>query len=267
MSQAVALAPTQSARTASAINRVWPRVLLFAVFLVLWTIMSWGLPTYIFPDPVTVGEVLVRLASNGTLFHHLLITFYRVVAGFLFAALIGVPLGIFLGASKRVGAFFEPVLPVISSVSSTCWAIIAVIWFGVSDATPIFVAFMTALPLVTTNVWQGTRNVSWEWLELAQSLQMSRLQTLRKIYLPAITPYFYSASRLALGFGWRVSLVAEALGAGSGVGYMILRAADLVQTSHVFAWTIAVVTTMLLLETLLIRPTEAWLFRWKRESE
>lgn len=249
------------------LGRLGQRVALAVLVVGIWWVAALGTPEYVFPGPAAVWDSLARLAGEGVLFEHIAITFYRVVGGFLMAAVVGVPLGVLLGASRGLGSFLEPVLTIIAAVSSTCWAILAVIWFGLSDATPMFVVFMTALPLVATNVWQGTRNVSWEWLELARAMQLGRARTFTKIYVPSILPYFYSASRLALGFGWRVSLVAEALGAGSGVGYMILRAADLVQTAQVFAWTIAVVATMLLIEGLFIRPTESWLFRWKKQAE
>jgi len=87
-------------------------------------------------------------------------------------------------------------------------------------------------------VWQGTQAVNADYVELAQALRFSRAKTLVKIYLPSVLPYFFSGARLAFGFGWRVSLVAETLGASSGVGYRLRQAADLIQMDQVFAWTI-----------------------------
>ena len=137
------------------------------------------------------------------------------------AVVVGVPCGILLGSHRALGSFFEPVLPVLNTVSSAIWAIFAIIWFGLSAMTPIFVVLMTAFPLIVTNVWQGTQAVNADYVELAQALRLSRLKTLIKIYLPSILPFFFSGARLAFGFGWRVSLVAETLGSSSGVGYRL----------------------------------------------
>src|ERR1043166_8775421 len=70
------------------------------------------------------------------------------------------------GVDRRAGSFFEPVLPVMNPVSSAIWAIFAIIWFGLSPITPIFVVLMTALPLIVANVWQGTQAVQADFVEL-----------------------------------------------------------------------------------------------------
>jgi len=94
-----------------------------------------------------------------------------------------------------------------------------------------------------------------------------RTKVMTKIYLPAILPYFFSGARLAFAFGWRVSLVAETLGASSGVGYRLRQSADLIQTDQVFAWTITMIAMMATLEMGAFRPLENHLFRWKKEAE
>ena len=103
------------------------------------------------------------------------------------------------------------------------------------------------------------------FVELAQALRLSRAKTLVKIYVPSILPYFFSGARLAFSFGWRVSLVAETLGASSGVGYRLRQASDLIQTDQVFAWTIVQIAIMLVIEIGLLQPAEAYLFRWRRD--
>jgi NitT/TauT family transport system permease protein len=210
---------------------------------------------------------LTQISSNGDLWSNLGITLGRVGAGFILATAIGLPLGIVFGANRRLGEFFEPVIPVMNTVSSAIWAIFAIIWFGVSNATTIFVVFMTAMPLIITNVWQGTRTVSADFIELAHVLRMPSWKVMVKIYLPTILPHFFSGARLAFGFGWRVSLVAETLGSSSGVGYRLRQAADLIQTDQVIAWTLTLVVMMAALEMGVLRPLEDHLFRWKKEAE
>jgi NitT/TauT family transport system permease protein len=271
------------AKTASEVNETqWPaqplsrrlrldlivqRIALAAAAIGVWWLASRSAPHYILPGPQRVWDALQLIAGNGDLWSNLAVTLWRVAAGFIAAALIGLPFGIFLGASQRAGEFFEPVLPVLNTVSSAIWAIFAIIWFGISDATTIFVVFMTAMPLIITNVWQGTRTVNADFIELAQSLRMPRWKVMTKIYLPTILPYFFSGARLAFGFGWRVSLVAETIGSSSGVGYRLRQAADLIRTDQVFAWTLTLVIMMATIEMGMLKPLENYLFRWKKGAE
>jgi NitT/TauT family transport system permease protein len=241
------------------------RCALAAVLLVLWWLISLVTPSYVMPNPIRVWQRIVQLTASGDLPSNLLVTLIRVIAGFLVAVIIGVPAGLVLGSNRTLGNFFEPVLPVLNTVSSAIWAIFAIIWFGLTPLTPIFVVLMTALPLIVTNVWQGTQAVNADYVELARALRFSRAKTLRKIYLPSIMPYFFSGARLAFGFGWRVSLVAETIGSSSGVGYRMRQASDLIQTDQVFAWTIVQIAMMLVIEILLLQPLERRLFRWRRD--
>jgi NitT/TauT family transport system permease protein len=239
------------------------RFALAAVFVLLWTLASTRVPAFVLPGPDKVLHALVALMQTDSFTHDVLTTLSRIVTGFILATLIGTPLGLALGSSRVLARFFEPLLAVMNTVSSAIWAVFAIIWFGISNATTIFVVFMTAMPLILTNVWQGSQNVDKLHVDLARSFRMSRVQILRKIYLPTILPYFFSGARLAFGFGWRVSLVAETLGSSDGIGYRLRQAADLVQTDQVFAWTLLLVVLMLVFESGLLKPLERRLFRWK----
>ena len=249
------------------LDLVAQRLALVAVVGGLWWLSSLSVPHYILPGPTRVWDALRLIIANGDLWNNLGITLWRVAVGFVVAALIGLPFGILLGANQRAGEFFEPVIPVLNTVSSAIWAIFAIIWFGISNATTIFVVFMTAMPLIITNVWQGTRTVNADFIELAQVLRMPRRKVMTKIYLPTILPYFFSGARLAFGFSWRVSLVAETIGSSSGVGYRLRQAADLIRTDQVFAWTMTLVIMMATIEMGLLKPLETYLFRWKKGVE
>jgi NitT/TauT family transport system permease protein len=258
------------ARTASRrlrLDLVTQRVMLVAVMVSVWWLSSLSVPHYILPGPARVWEALRLIIGNGDLWINLGITFWRVAIGFACATFIGLPFGIVLGANRRAGDFFEPVIPVLNTVSSAIWAIFAIIWFGISNATTIFVVFMTAMPLIVTNVWQGTRTVNADFIELAQVLRMPDWKVMIKIYLPTILPYFFSGARLAFGFGWRVSLVAETIGSSSGVGYRLRQAADLIRTDQVFAWTLTLVIMMATIEMGMLKPLESYLFRWQKDVE
>jgi NitT/TauT family transport system permease protein len=260
---ALALPPRRGIR----LTVFFERLLLVAAMVAIWWVLSLSAAPYVLPGPQRVWTALSTIAAHGDLWTNLGITFWRVALGFIFATIIGLPFGIVLGANRRLGEFFEPVLPVLNTVSAAIWAIFAIIWFGISNATTIFVVFMTAMPLIITNVWQGTRAVNADFIELARVLRMPDWKVMAKIYLPTILPYFFSGARLAFGFGWRVSLVAETIGSSSGVGYRLRQAADLVRTDQVFAWTLTMVVLMAAVEMGVLSPLERYLFRWKKEAE
>src|ERR1051325_3193078 len=264
---ATEIPPPKPIFTRARLELVGERIVLVVIAVSIWWLSSLSLHHYILPGPVRVWDALQLITGNGDLWSNLLITFWRVTIGFVIAALLGLPFGIVLGASRRAGDFFEPILPVLNTVSSAIWAIFAIIWFGISNATTIFVVFMTAMPLIITNVWQGTRTVSADFIELAQVLRMPRWKIMEKIYLPTILPYFFSGSRLAFGFSWRVSLVAETIGSSSGVGYRLRQAADLIRTDQVFAWTLTLVLMMAAVEMGILKPLENYLFRWKKDAQ
>jgi len=248
----------------SRMTTVAQRCTLLVVLLVLWWLASLRMPTFVLPGPQRVAQALIALMHSRTFLPDLGITLWRVVAGFALAAVVGGPLGIILGSNRTAAQLFEPLLSIVNTVSSAIWAVFAIIWFGISNATTIFVVFMTAMPLILTNVWQGAQTVDRQYVELARSFRMSPAQIMRKIYLPTILPHFFAGARLAFGFGWRVSLVAETIGSSNGIGYRLRQAADLVQTDQVFAWTVTLVVLMLILEGGVLKPLERRLFRWKK---
>ena len=245
-------------------KKIMMRTALVVLLLALWFFGSRNVPAFILPSPERVMETWARLVQLPTFWGDFWITFSRVLTGFAISAVVGAVLGLLMGVSNRAAEFFEPMIVVINTVSSTIWAIFALIWFGLSESTTIFVVFMTSMPLILTNVWEGTRQVNPDLVELARSFRMSRGQVLRRIYMPTILPQFFTGARLAFGFGARVVLVAETLGASSGIGYRLRQAADLVQTDQVFAWTLTLVLLMLILEYGVLKPMETWLFSWRK---
>jgi NitT/TauT family transport system permease protein len=190
----MAMATTaDAARRSARVPVIVQRLALALLLLALWWLVSLTVPPYVLPRPERVFARIVQLSQTGDLPINLLTTLGRVLAGFAIAVAIGVPGGILLGSHRALGTFFEPVLPVLNTVSSAIWAIFALIWFGLSPMTPIFVVLMTAFPLIVTNVWQGTQAVNADFVELAQALRFSRWKTLTKIYLPSILPISFPA--------------------------------------------------------------------------
>lgn len=118
-------------------TRVAQRLALLLMVIAIWGMASLGTEPFVLPSPLRVWHAFVALIANGMFFADLSITLYRVVVGFVLAAIVGTVLGMVLGSNKTLADFFEPVLAVMNTVSSAIWAIFAIIWFGISNATTI----------------------------------------------------------------------------------------------------------------------------------
>ncbi|WP_217809658.1 ABC transporter permease [Lonsdalea britannica] len=108
-------------RSRSLSTLILQRVTLLAIFLLAWWLLALRMPAFILPGPEKTAQALAMLWRSGTLLEDVGITLSRVALGFAFATLVGTPLGLALGASRRLAQFFEPLLAVFNSVSSAIW--------------------------------------------------------------------------------------------------------------------------------------------------
>jgi len=102
-------------------------------------------------------------------------------------------------------------------------------------------------------------------IQMAQSMGFGPLAVTRDVVLPAILPSLFAGFRLAIGFGWRVGLVAEALGSPSGVGFRLKQAVDLLHTPEMFAWSLTVILAMVAFDAIALNLIEARSFRWRKQ--
>lgn len=188
----------------------------------------------------------------------------RIFAGFGCALSLGAVLGLIMGQSKFLEGFLRIPASMFETIPAMCWALLGILWFGVSGLAPIFVIFSVGFPIVLVNVWKASRSVDRNLIEMAEGFGYNRVQILQKIALPSTIPSFLAAARLSFGFSWRISILAEAIGGSGGVGYEIMRAADRAQTAGVMAWTLIIVLIFLLFERLVFEPIEHRLCRWQR---
>ncbi len=156
------------------------RCLLFGAIALLWWYAASKVPSFVLPGPAKVLGAIGDLLQSTTFRHDVGATMSRVFSGFAIAAVTGTLAGLILGSNRTLATFFEPILSILNTVSSAIWAIFAIIWFGISDATTVFVVFMTAFPLILTNVWQGTLAVDRQYVDLARSFRMSQSQILSR---------------------------------------------------------------------------------------
>lgn len=239
----------------------------FPVLLLLaWTVGAKLTDPLLLPSPVATCQALIELARSGELWQELAISIQRVLSGVAIGALVGIPFGLTLGTSASLNRYLSAALPSVSATSSAIWAVLGVLWFGLSDLATVFVVTMTAAPLFAVNARDGVRAVDADLIQMARSMGYGARSIASKVLLPSVLPSLFAGARLAIGFGWRVGLVAEALGSPSGVGFRLKQAVDLMHTAEVFAWSACVILIMLVIEGLVLHPIEARCFRWRKPA-
>jgi len=188
-------------------------------------------------------------------------TIWRVVGGFLMAAVIAVPLGIAMGAYKPIEAFFEPFVSFARYLPASAFIPLLILWVGIGEAqklTVIFIGCFFQLTLMVTMIVSGTRR---DLVEAAYTLGCTDIGVVRRVLLPGAAPEIAEALRQVLGLGWTYIIVAELIGASSGIGHMITDSQALMATDHIIAG-IVTIGLVGLASDLLFKKANQLLFAW-----
>jgi len=231
--------------------------------LVAWHILSLFFPPYMLPSPISVAKRLLRVVIEGDVLEHVPLTVFRVAIGFGLALLIGTSLGVLSAYGKRFSIFLSPIIFMILTIPGMCWVFLAVIWFGLRDITAIFCIFIVPFPMVLINMRTAVENIDPLLEEMADSFGASRFQKLRELVIPSILPYFFAAVRVGFGVGWKVAVIAEVVGATSGVGWIMTWSREIFDMVGVFTWIVVLVIIYVIIEYLIIVQIEKRLLKWR----
>lgn len=194
------------------------------VFLGAWQVAVLMSASEIFPTPVDVARGLVELIEKGLLFKYTVASLFRVTWGFSLAVAVGVPTGLILGWYGRAFAAFNPLIQTLRPISPIAWIPIAILWFGVSDAAPIFLIFLASVFPITVSAMAAVQNMQPVYLRAARNFGLTRAQLFTRVVLPASLPQIITGLRIALGIAWLVVVAAEMIAVNSGLGYLIIDA-------------------------------------------
>ena len=153
----------------------------------------------------------------------------------MLAAVIAVPLGIAMGVYKPIEAFFEPFVSFARYLPASAFIPLLILWVGIGEAqklTVIFIGCFFQLTLMITMIVSGTRR---DLVEAAYTLGCKDTGVVRRVLLPGAAPEIAEALRQVLGLGWTYIIVAELIGASSGIGHMITDSQALMATDHIIA--------------------------------
>ena len=225
--------------------------------LIGWWALARHLPEFILPGPVAVARQLLALFVSPDFLWNLLASTWRVLVSIAAALLIGGGLAFLAhGVPWMAAVVDERIEPVLNAFPSIGWAILAAIWFEPGDFGVIFVEVAILIPFCLINIAEGLRNVDREVMEMGRSFTRHRARILWRLTLPLLVPYALSATRIAYGIAWKIALVAELLGAPSGLGYLMLRAQTAADSATFLAICFVIVLIFVLGERLVIVPLE-----------
>ena len=192
--------------------------------LVVWNTARVGAQQQFFPTPWEVALGLRELAGKGLLLKYVVASLFRVTCGFGLALVVGIPAGLLLGWFRPAQAAFNPIIQILRPISPIAWTPLAILWFGVSDASPIFLIFLSSVFPIAVSSMAAVQNVQPVYFRAAENFGLSRLQLFRLVILPAALPQILTGIRIALGIAWLVVVAAEMIAVNSGLGYLIIDA-------------------------------------------
>lgn len=195
-----------------------------SILLILWEIFSQtGLfPKNLLPAPSTVLSTLYHLAFSGELFHHVGITLYRVLLGFLIGGTCATILGALTGYSRVLHQLFDPLLQSLRNIPSLAWVPLFILWMGIYETSKIALISVGVFFPVYLNLMSGIQNVDRKLVEVGRVYRMKGWQLIHRVFLPATLPYYLVGLRSGLGLGWMFVVAAEIMGASRGLGFLLI---------------------------------------------
>jgi NitT/TauT family transport system permease protein len=196
-------------------------------------VVLFHVPIVVLPTPLQVLQAMVQ--ESKVLIEEGWITALECIYGFALAMVIGIPIAVTMTYSRIANQMFYPLLVASQSIPKVAIAPILLVWFGTGLQSKLAMAFVIAFFPVVVDTATGLRSTSPELLELARSLQCSRLQTFFKIQLPSALPSIFSGAKIAVTLAVIGAVIGEFIGSNEGLGNLLLTANSQLNTPLVWA--------------------------------
>ncbi|NHF74491.1 ABC transporter permease [Paracoccus xiamenensis] len=257
-------APGRATQSAPAARRGLTALVSILMLLGSWAVLAYLLndPTRA-PSPAQILPILVSETLSGALPYQLGITLGRVAISFALAMLIGAALGLAMGTRARLNAWADPWLVVALNIPALVTIVLSYLWLGLGETAAIVAVVANKVPLVTVLVREGAKVIDPDLDEMAAAYRMSRGDRLRHLILPQLAPSLAGAARSGLALIWKIVLVVEFLGRGSGMGFKIHLYFQMFDIPRVIAYALAFIIVMLAIEWLVMQPLERAARRWR----
>jgi NitT/TauT family transport system permease protein len=197
-------------------------IVVIAVVIALWWVTVVITESRIFPTPWQVVTGTLELARDGTLWQHIGASLMRVGAGFGIAVLFAIPLGLWMGWVRGAYITLNPIFQILRPISPIAWIPIAILWFGVGNASPIYLIFIASVFPMIVQTTEGVHTIEKRYLRAAENFAVTRQKLFLQVVFPATLPAIIVGMRIGLGVAWLVVVAAEMIALRSGLGYMII---------------------------------------------
>ncbi|MBN9424355.1 MAG: ABC transporter permease [Candidatus Accumulibacter sp. 66-26] len=244
----------------------WGAVASLFLLFAAWEGASAVYGALILPDPATVFATLAGLIESGAAWPELAVTARRALTGLALAIAAGSVLGMLAGVSLTASMMARPLVTVLLGTPPIAWLVLAMLWFGASDGTPVFTVFVACFPVIFVGALQGTRTLDSHLKDMAAVFRLPARMKLFDLYLPHVVSYLFPAWITALGTAWKVVVMAELLSSADGVGAALAVSRSHLDTAATLAWISAVVGSLLAVEYLLLEPIKRELERWRQNE-
>jgi NitT/TauT family transport system permease protein len=204
------------------LKNILPALALIALVVGLWWIVVLESGSVIFPTPGQVVAGALQLAADGTLWQHIGASLLRVATGFSMAVTVAVPLGLWMGRVDGVYRALNPLFQIMRPISPIAWIPLTILWFGVGNASPIFLIFIAAVFPMIVQTAAGVHAIERRYLAAAENFGVARSRLLAQVIVPAVLPEIVVGMRIGLGVAWLVVVAAEMIAPRSGLGYLII---------------------------------------------
>lgn len=244
-------------------RRVQLGILFFVLFFAAWSLATFGgfVSKTFLADPVTMLADGWTLITRFGFLADIGVTIWRVVGGFILAALIAVPIGIAMGAYKPIEAFFEPFVSFARYLPASAFVPLLILWAGVGEVQKLLVIFIGSVFQIILMVAVTVGATRRDLVEAAVTLGAKPAGVVRRVLIPAAAPGVAEILRLVLGWAWTYVIVAELIGSSSGIGHMIIESQTLMATGQMI-FGIIVIGVIGLISDFLFKAINRVLFPW-----
>ncbi|KJV08974.1 ABC transporter permease [Elstera litoralis] len=244
--------------------RIGLGIAFFIVFVAAWAFATFGgyVSKTFLADPLTMVQDGYLLLTKYGFLGDIGMTVWRVVGGFVLAALVAVPLGILMGAYKAVEAFFEPFVSFARYLPASAFVPLLILWAGIGETQKLLVIFIGSVFQIVLMVAVAVGQTRRDLVEAAYTLGAGDRGVLARVLIPANAPEIAEILRLVLGWAWTYVIVAELIGSSSGIGHMIVDSQALLATGQII-FGIIIIGLIGLISDFLVRALNRKLFAWR----
>jgi ABC-type nitrate/sulfonate/bicarbonate transport system permease component len=214
------------------------------------------------PPPSEVLNAAFQMLRNGGLQRDIAASLRRVFLALGFAAAIGLPLGLFIGMSKRVAWFFEPLISFFRPIPPLAWIPLSILWLGVSESQNVFIIFLGAFFPILLNSVQGVRQVDAQLVRAARTLGATPLSIASTVLIPGALPSIFVGLRVGTGIAWMALVAGEIVAADSGLGHLIMQGRMLFRPDFIIVGMVVIGLIGIALDFLL-RTAQRLIMRWE----